>query len=151
MTKYTIYHKPLEKPPGGTRPFGWAGRSFSAGPVILLVGLWAGCWPPPLPLDAGSDPLAASCCCCWTKIFGSTVFMQKFKFDEFCWSYFGLGWAAFCSGSPKIFECPPPGGFRTRLDDLSDAKPTLNSVLIFLCLWYKCVFLVWRFFPLQIR
>lgn len=65
---------------------------------------------------------------CSTFLFGSVVFMQKFKFDEFCWSYFGRALICFASASPKMLEWPPPGGFNTRLELFAPGRPTLNSV-----------------------
>lgn len=45
----------------------------------------------------------------------SIVPTQWDKLDEFCWLYFGRARIGHASGSPKMFEWPPPGGFRTRL------------------------------------
>lgn len=74
---------------------------------------------------------------CSTFTFGSVVFMQKFIFDEFCWSYLGRAWIAGAGASPKsTFDCPPPGGFNTRLELLPPPRPMLNSVeVIFLILF----------------
>lgn len=118
-----FYQKPpLEKPPGGTRP------PLAACELSFPL-------PKPLSLDAidfGSKSfgfVTTSCFVCSTKIFGSVVFMQKFKFDEFCWSYFGRGLFTFTSDSPKMFVWPPPGGFKTRLELRSSLlMPTLNDV-----------------------
>lgn len=119
---WDVYQKPpLEKPPGGTR-LPRFGCDASAELPLLAGGFAAGSG------FASTDFDSISCFTCSTNTFASVVFMQKFKFDEFCWSYFGLGLFTLTSDSPKMFVWPPPGGFNTRLELRSALIPTLNDV-----------------------
>lgn len=143
-----VYQSPDEKPPGGTLRWppaggsgcGWAWRWGAAGAggaeatgagatgaagAATGAGAGAGAW-----TAAGGEGARglASCLFCCTRMFGSTVFMQKFRFDEFCWSYLGRGLITGASDSPKRLVWPPPGGFSTRLELLSLPSPMLNDV-----------------------
>lgn len=145
-TGIVYQNPPLEKPPGGTRdrllPASDCGGGAAALPLPFDAGAAAADFGP---ASAGAEAAGAdavgfdttSCFVCSTTLmFGSTVFMQKFKFDEFCWSYLGRGLGTCASGAPpaKMLVCPPPGGFKTRLELRSPLIPMLNSVEVILLL-----------------
>lgn len=157
-----IYHSPEEKPPGGTR-FGFASAAGFWLPLPMLSADTPNP-PPPPPRPVGAEspaplPFCCCCCCCWpaagtgatagdflhcsTSTFGSVVFMQKFRFDEFCWSYFGRGPGAAADWAPKMSEWPPPGGFSTRLEFFAPDSPMLNSVELMMAVCCLNVCLDW--------
>lgn len=117
----SVYQRPDEKPPGGTRarPPDWSDWLAEAGA--------ADGWPAAL----GASEAAAwadSGCAELPFRFGSIVPITPFMLEEFCWLYFGRGGLAFTSGEPKMSEWPPPGGFSTRLELFSSERPMLYSV-----------------------
>uniref|UniRef100_A0A8D8FL38 (northern house mosquito) hypothetical protein n=1 Tax=Culex pipiens TaxID=7175 RepID=A0A8D8FL38_CULPI len=117
----SVYQRPDEKPPGGTRarPPDWSDWLAEAGAAdgwpAALGASGAAAW-----ADSGSAELPFR--------FGSIVPITPFMLEEFCWLYFGRGGLAFTSGEPKMSEWPPPGGFSTRLELFSSERPMLYSV-----------------------
>lgn len=97
-----IYHKAVER-------WWWYFGKFSAGTALSPSGADAS-------TDDGSllisGPAASGVSCDdsvgATFKFGSTVFMQKLRFEEFCWSYFGRACGFNSSAGSKKSVWPPP-------------------------------------------
>lgn len=110
-----LYQKPAENPPGGTRDFEspdpcWGGAGWLLGAADSAAGAACdSCWTGAAGADSGTGAAV-----CRTFSFASMVPHTKAKLDEFCWLFLGRGLMGHASGSPKMFEWPPPGGFNTR-------------------------------------
>lgn len=125
-----IYQNPDENPPGGTRGFespcvfaGAGADDFtSAADGALSTGVGAAA------VSIGGGAVT-------TFSLASILPTQWDRFDEFCWLYLGRALMGHASGSPKMLEWPPPGGFRTRLE-LFSPIPEYKFVVVILALFF---------------
>lgn len=133
----TIYQNPEEKPPGGTRlapsPEPLEGAEASAEePLVAGFESAAAC------TGAGPADSAEEGGASFTFSFASTVPTQYERLDEFCWLYVGRGLMGHASGSPKMFEWPPPGGFSTRLEFFSPIPEKFTVAILFAFYGLNC-------------